>query len=72
MVSFSYYAKICQNRRGLKKFAGKSTRPLLNKNTNEMIKEAKRLALIDFFKHVYGYTDTNDIAVDELYRPQNS
>ena len=70
MHTFSY--EICQNRRGLTKFVGKSTRPLMNRDTNEMIREAKRFALADFFKHVYGYTDTADIAVDELYRPRNS
>ena len=44
----------------------------MNRDTNEMIREAKRFALADFFKHVYGYTDTANIAVDELYRPRNS
>ena len=34
-----------------------------------MKEEAKEAALSVFFKEVYGYTDTSDIAVDEFDRP---
>ena len=35
-----------------------------------MKEEAKQAALSVFFKEVYGYTDTSDIAVDEFDRPR--
>ena len=31
--------------------------------------ESKRNACLGFFKNVYGFTGTNDIALDELNRP---
>ena len=37
----------------------------------KMKEEAKQAALSVFFKEVYGYTDTSDIAVDEFDRPRN-
>ena len=36
----------------------------------EMKEEAKRAAISAFFKEVYGYTDTSDIAVDDFDRPR--
>ena len=37
----------------------------------QMKDEAKQAALSVFFKEVYGYTDTSNIAVDEFDRPRN-
>ena len=37
--------------------------------TKNMKKEAKHHAISNYFNGVYGYTDTTDITVDELYRP---
>ena len=34
-----------------------------------MKKEAKHRAIANYLNGVYGYTDTSDITVDELYRP---
>ena len=42
-----------------------------NSDRNELEEEAKRAALSVFFKEVYGYTDTSNIAVDEFDRPRN-
>lgn len=35
----------------------------------EMKDEAKKEVLFQFFKEVCGYTDNNNIEIDELYRP---
>ena len=57
--------------------SGKSTRPMnsfprtgLPKNEREkMEKEAKKVALMEFFKERFGFTEFNDLCVDELHRP---
>ena len=56
---------------------GKSTRPMnsfprigLPKNEREkMEKEAKKAALMEFFKERFGFTEFNDLCLDELHRP---
>merc|ERR1719476_129093 len=60
----------------LKTYHGKSTRPLTRtrrpKNEKEtMEKEAKKAALMEFFKEHFGFYDFNDLCVDELHRPIN-
>ena len=60
-----------------KAYHGKSTRPMnsfprtgLPKNEREkMEKEAKKAALMEFFKERFGFTEFNDLCVDELHRP---
>ena len=37
----------------------------------KMKEEARQAALLAFFKEVYGFTDTSNIAVDEFDRPRN-
>ena len=63
-----------------KTLVGKITRSVNLLNTNDCVweqrvrelqDEARRAALSAFFKEVYGYVDTSDIAVDEFGRPLN-
>ena len=42
---------------------------ILQKNKEEMMKEAKRAAFEHFFSDRYGVTQFNDMIVDELGRP---
>ena len=56
-----------------KAYHGKGTRQFqktrLTKNEKEtMEKEAKKAALMEFFKERYGFTEFNDLYVDELHR----
>ena len=56
------------------RYIGKSTRPLKKtrrpKNEKEtMEKEAKKAALMEYFKDRFGFTNFNDIFTDELHRP---
>ena len=62
----------------IKCYEGKSTRrvtrkqkseEILQKNKEEMTKEAKRAALEEGFRDRYGLTEFNDMIVDELGRP---
>ena len=58
----------------LKTYHGKSTRLLTNtrptKNEKEIMKrEAKKVALMEFFKEHFAFTEFNDLNVDELRRP---
>ena len=62
----------------IKCYDGKSTRrvtrkqkseEILQKNKEEMTKEAKRAALEECFRDRYGMTEFNDMIVDELGRP---
>ena len=55
-------------------YHGKSTRPMKRtrqpKNEKEIMeKEAKKAALMEFFKERFGLTEFNDLCVDELHRP---
>ena len=69
----------CNDNKILKKRAyhGRSTRPKvsfqktgLSKNQKEMMeKEAKKAALMEFFKEHFGFTEFNDLRMDELHRP---
>ena len=57
-----------------KRYIGKSTRPVKKtrrpKNEKEtMEKEAKKAALMEYFKERFGFTNFNDIHRDELHRP---
>ena len=45
---------------------------ILQKNKEEMTKEAKRAALEKFFRDRYGFTEFNDMVVDELGRPMKN
>ena len=58
----------------LKSYNGKSTRPLKKTRSaknqkEEMTNEAKKAALMECFKDRFGFTEFNDIFVDELHRP---
>ena len=58
----------------IKHYTGKSTRPVKKtrrpKNEKEtMEKEAKKAALMEYFKERFGFTNFDDIHRDELYRP---
>ena len=62
----------------MKCYEGKSSRrvtrkqkaeEVLEKNKEEMTKEAKRAALEEGFNDRYGLTEFNDMIVDELGRP---
>ena len=62
----------------VKSYPGKSTRPmtLIKKypnnlifRKNEMEKEAKNAALMDFFRDDLGFTVSKDLFFDELHRP---
>ena len=69
----------CNDNKILKKRAyhGRSTRPKdslqktgPSKNEKEMMeKEAKKAALMEFFKEHFGFTEFNDLCMDELHRP---
>ena len=59
-------------------FHGKSTRrvtrkqkpeEVLQQNREEMTKEAERAALEKCFRERFGFTEFNDIVIDELNRP---
>ena len=57
-----------------KSYHGKSTRPLKRtrrpKNEKEMMeKEAKKAALVECFKELFGFNKFDDWCVDELGRP---
>ena len=63
-----------------KSYHGKSTRrvtkeqkpeEVLQKHKEEMTKEAERAALRKCFRERLGFTEFNDIVVDELNRPMN-
>ena len=45
---------------------------ILQQHKNEMKKEAKRAALEKFFSDRYGFTEFNDMIVDELGRPMKN
>ena len=56
-----------------KTYLGKSTRPfkkgpMPKKQKEEMEKEAKKAALMEFFKERFGFTEFNDLNVDEFHR----
>ena len=56
-----------------KTYHGESTRPLKkagrpNEEIEEMKKEAKKAALMEFFKERFGFTEFKDLYVDELQR----
>ena len=62
----------------IKCYEGKSTRrvtrkqkseEIIERNKEEMTKEAKRAALEEGFRDRYGLTEFNDMIVDELGRP---
>ena len=42
---------------------------ILQKNKEEMTKEAKRAVLKEGFRHRHGITEFKDMVVDELSRP---
>ena len=44
---------------------------VLQQNREEMTKEAQRAALEKCFRDCLGFTDFNDIVIDELNRPLN-
>ena len=63
-----------------KRYHGKSTRrvtrkqkpeEVLQQNREEMKKEAERAALEKCFRERFGFTEFNDIVIDELNRPIN-
>ena len=63
-----------------KRYHGKSTRRLtrkqkpeevLQQNREEMEQEAERAALEKCFRERFGFTEFNDIVIDELSRPIN-
>ena len=63
-----------------KRYHGKSTRrvtrkqkpeEVLQQNREEMKKEAERAALEKCFRERFGFTEFNDIVIDELCRPIN-
>ena len=63
-----------------KSYHGKSTRrvtrkqkpeEVLKQNRDEMTKEAERDALQKCFRERFGFTEINDIVIDELKRPIN-
>ena len=45
---------------------------ILQKNKEEMTKEAKRAAMEECFRDRYGLTEFNDMIVDELGRPMKA
>ena len=63
-----------QGWRVFKRYHGKSIRPLKktrrkkdsNNEKEEMKKEAKKAALMECYKEYFGFTEFNDILVDEL------
>ena len=60
-------------RKTLKIYHGKSTRPLKkagrpSEEIEEMKKEAKKAALIEYFKERFGFTEFKDLYVDKLHR----
>ena len=63
-----------------KRYHGKSTRRLtrkqkpeevLQQNREEMTKEAEKAAFEKCFRERFGFTEFNDIVIDELNRPIN-
>ena len=68
-------------RPSFKRYHGKSVRPLKKKTRRkkdsnltlnvkeEMEKEAQKAALMECYKEYFGFTEFNDILVDELGRP---
>ena len=48
------------------------SKEILQQNKEEMTKEAKRAALEKFFRDRYGFTEFNDMVVDELGRPMKN
>ena len=60
------YDKKSMNYITWKRYHGKSTR---RANVKEMEKEAKKTALIEFFKERFGFSKFDDWYVDELGRP---
>ena len=57
-----------------KRYIGKSTRPVKKtrrpKNEKKtMAQEAKKAALMEYFKERFGFTNFDDIHRDELHRP---
>ena len=63
-----------------KRYHGKSTRrvtrkqkpeEVLQQNREEMEQEAERAALEKCFRERFGFTEFNDIVIDELNRPIN-
>ena len=61
------------SRRTIKSYHGNSTRPLKKRRPKnekeEMTNEAKKAALMECFKDRFGFTEFNDISIDELHRP---
>ena len=79
ILEFSYhaYSDGTWSKQILNTYEGKCIRPLRRtrrpKNRNEeMIKEAKKAALMECFKDRFGITEFRDIFIDELHRPQSS
>ena len=66
------HGKKCLSRKTVKTYNGKSTRPLkktrMLKEKEEMTKEAKKAALMEFFKERFGFTEFKDLYADELHR----
>ena len=62
-----------RSQESFKTYHGKSTRPLKNagrpkEEIEEMKQEAKKAVLMEFFKERFGFTEFNDLYVDELHR----
>ena len=62
------------NRSTFRTYHGKSARTLkktrrLQEERQEMKKEAKKAAMMEFFKERFGFTEFNDLVVDGLHRP---
>ena len=73
-LEIRYFDRKDQIRRIFKSYTGKSTRPWKKtrrpKNEKEeMTNEAKKAALIECFKDRFGFTEFNDIMIDEFRRP---
>ena len=70
ILEHNYYD---ESKRTVKSYHGNSTRPLKKRRSKnekeEMTNEAKKAALMECFKDRFGFTEFNDISIDELHRP---
>merc|ERR1712131_554171 len=76
-LRFNFYNYVDGSKTTLKSYHGKSARLLKKKKRQknekeEMTNEAKKAALIECFKDRFGFTQFNDIFVDDLHRPKTA
>ena len=70
-LRLTHYDGHSQSRETFETYHGKSSRPLkkaenAKEEIEEMKKEAKKAAMIEFFKERFGFTEFKDLYVDEL------